>query len=93
MRDFIKIISEAQGASFRLMPGLDPNKYVMTDSLRSVNKWWAYTYVGDSSPEGKPDTMGEVGYIMISLRDNTIIPISHHRGMDLLFDLASGVRI
>ncbi len=97
MRPFINIITEAQApkrASFRLHPALDPNNYVMTNSLRDHAKWRAMTYVGNNSNTGETGHLHEVGYIMISLVDDTIIPISrddeHHMGRDLLYDLADG---
>ncbi len=96
MRPFINIITEAQTpkASFRLHPALDPNNYIMTNSLRDHSKWRAMTYVGNNSDNGETGHLHEVGYIMISLVDDTIIPISrddeHHMGRDLLHDLRDG---
>lgn len=97
MRPFINIITEAQTikrAPFRLHPALDPNNYVMTNSLRDHSKWQARAYVGNNSNTGETGQMTEVGYIMISLVDDTIIPISrddeHHMGRDLLYDLSDG---
>ena len=95
MRPFINIINEAQSrARFRLHPALDPNNYIMTDSLRDPSKWKARTYVGNNSNTGETGGLAEVGYIMISISDDTIIPISrddeHHTGYDLLWDFAQG---
>jgi hypothetical protein len=76
--------------SFCLHPSLDPKKYVMTNNLADFEEWKAMTYEGNSRGEGDPDVgkMGSVGYIMISLKDNTIIPMSrsdeHNKGYDTL---------
>lgn len=90
------MILEAHGPKFTLMRGLDPEKYIMTNSLRDADNWRAYTYAGESSEGRMQGDMGEVGYVCISLKDNSIIPIArgdeHHQGMDLLYDLAEGVR-
>lgn len=70
-------------AVFRLHPSLDSDKYQITNSLVQHSRWKAYSYY-----EKKMD---DIGYIMISLNDDTIIPIArgdeHHRGYDLLYDM------
>ncbi len=85
---------EGPKALFRLHPALDPNNYVMTHTLRDHEKWRAKTYVNNNGGEESADGLQNVGYIMISLVDNTIVPISrddeHHMGSDLMYDLASG---
>ncbi len=92
MRKFIQIVTEAKTASFRLHPALDPEKYQITDNLRDVGKWRACTLVANNG--GTVGEMQEVGYIMISATDDTIIPISrddeHNMGRDLLHDLVAG---
>lgn len=79
--------------SFRLHPGLDPAKYQITDNMRDApTKWQVYCYQGftatDPSKSIEEGQMSPVGYVMISLVDDTIIPISrgdeHHRGYDVL---------
>lgn len=90
-----EILTEGQRASFRLHPALNPTNYVMTDSIADYDMWRAMTYVCNNA--GSDETLGkgdlyEVGYIMISLVDDTIIPISrldeHHMGRDVLYSLA-----
>lgn len=79
-------------APFRLHPDLDPANYVITNNMRDNLRWKAMTYMGDSQYES--GSMAQVGYVMISLKDNYIIPISrgdeHHRGYDLLHDFVTG---
>lgn len=79
--------------SFALHPSLDPNKYQISDSLRSVQSWKAYTYVNNNADVGKGN-FDKVGYVMISKTNNTIIPISrsdeHNQGFDLLWDMIEG---
>lgn len=73
---------------FTLPSYLDPSKYHIVGDLRRVAQWRAYTYVANSG--GEVGQMDAVGYIAISLVDNTIIPIArgdeHHTGHDLLWD-------
>lgn len=94
MRTALNIVTEVKTSGFRLHPGLDPAKYVMTDNLGDVSSWKAYTYFANSG--GKKGAMDEVGYVMISLVDDTIIPIArgdeHHMGMDALYDLQRKVK-
>jgi hypothetical protein len=87
--------------SFRLHPGLSPEHYQITENLREFERWRVITHCGTSYSEDwiksqgleknlDPGAMMEVGYIMISLKDDTIIPIArgdeHHRGYDVLSD-------
>jgi hypothetical protein len=78
--------------TFRLDPALDPANYSITKTMKDCSKWKAMTYAGDDRYNN--NEMTEVGYVMISLTRDTIIPISrgdeHHRGYDLLYDFASG---
>lgn len=88
------ILRENQ-AGFVLHPALDPANYQITDSIRDLKKWRAMTYVDNNAGKGIGQ-MDEVGYIMISLVDNTIVPIArgdeHHEGMDLLYTFMEGDR-
>jgi hypothetical protein len=84
-----EIIAEAEAPSFKLAPGLDPQNYEISETFADVDRWKAMTYSGDSTiPRG---TLGKVGYVWISLKDNTIIPISrgdeHHEGAVMVHDL------
>ena len=89
MRHLITLC-EAIGAKFVLHPSLDPKNYVITPSLGQVANWKAKVYEANSG--GEIGQMDKVGYVMISLTDNTIIPIArgdeHHQGYDLLHRLA-----
>lgn len=81
---------EAKG---ELLPGLDPEKYVM---VGRPENWKAYTYSGyestDKNSKTREGDMGNVGYIMFSTKNDTFIPIArgdeHHRGYDLLYSFA-----
>lgn len=79
---------------FRLHPALDASKYEMPGSLANVRRWKAFCYLGNNCEEKDAQQMQEVGYVMISLVDDTVIPIArgdeHHRGYDLLHDFATG---
>lgn len=83
--------------SFRLHPGLDPTHYEITNSLRDYKRWLAYSHQGFTASDPKNTIeigqMAPIGYVMISLKDNTIVPISrgdeHHRGADVLYDQIS----
>ncbi len=79
---------------FRLHPALDPSKYEMPGSLAGVARWKAFCYVGNDCGQEHVHEMQDVGYVMISLVDDTIVPIArgdeHHQGYDLMFDFASG---
>lgn len=93
MRNFINLIESSDG--FRLHPKLDPQNYQITDSLRGVKGWRAKVLAANSAgPNDKIGDWNEVGYIMISLTDNTIVPIAradeHNVGFDLMHDL--GIR-
>ncbi len=97
MREYIRLVESVlnEGAgTFRLHPALNPENYVMTASLADHEKWQAMTYDGSSAGEkdARKGQMGGIGYVMISLKDDTIIPISrsdeHHRGADTLYTLS-----
>jgi hypothetical protein len=94
MRKFIDIVLEAEkkSASFVLHPALNPDNYQITDNLRDIDKWRVLTYLGNSG--GNEGELHEVGYVMISLVDNTIVPISrndeHNMGRDLMYSFEDG---
>lgn len=83
-------LCEATSAKFILPAGLDPKNYVMTNSLGDIRRWRAKVYKANSG--GKVGAMDTVGYVMISRKDNTIVPIAsgdeHHTGFDVLQYLA-----
>lgn len=87
---YTQLIAESR-AKFRLHPGLNPEDYQITDNLRDVSKWRCRIYAGDDRPDSD-----HVGYVMISLKDDTIVPIArgdeHHRGMDLMYDFQNGYK-
>jgi len=76
---------------FRLHPGLNPEDYQITDNMRDVARWRCRIFAGDER-----DGQNKVGYVMISLKDDTIVPIArgdeHHRGMDLMYDFQNGYK-
>lgn len=78
---------------FVLHPALNPSDYMITSSFKGHRNWKARTFINNNS-SGEVGDMHEVGYIMINLTNNTIIPISrgdeHHQGTDLLYEMAAG---
>ncbi len=92
-KHFIRLVEglTESSAKFRLHPALDPQKYQITDSMNRIRQWRAYTYLDNNAGKGK-GKMDEIGYVMVSLTDNTIIPISrgdeHNMGRDLLYHLS-----
>lgn len=79
---------------FRLHPALKVDDYDITDSLRDADRWRARCLYANSG--GTVGEMDEVGYVMISLKDDTIVPIArgdeHHKGHEALERLAKGRR-
>lgn len=73
--------------NFILHPRLNSENYKITNSFASVDRWQAIVYEGNSGrvPVGDFD---KVGYVMISMKDNTIIPVArsdeHHTGWDMM---------
>lgn len=71
------------------LPKTVPTKFFkITDNLNDVEKW-RVKILQNNSPENKRlGTFDSVGYIMVSLVDNTIIPIArsdeHQRGYEIL---------
>jgi hypothetical protein len=90
------VMPEARSATgFRLHPALDAGKYELPGTARDVARWKAWCYVANSCGEDEDVAqMQQVGYVMVSRTDDTIVPIArgdeHHRGYDLLHDFASG---
>lgn len=77
---------------FVLHPSLDPSNYKITPSMRNTSLWKAKILAGNSARVDQDvGEWDDVGYIMISMKDNTIIPIArgdeHHEGHDLLYDM------
>ena len=92
---YLEIITESRTETFILHPALNPSNYQITNSLRDLDKWRAMTYVDNNAGEGI-GKMDGVGYVMISLVDNSIVPIAygdeHHEGKDLLWTFVEGDR-
>jgi hypothetical protein len=98
VRDWINLLESANflvedSRGFILDPALPPENYIMTNSLREVERWKAKCLVGNNGDEHLGE-MTDVGYIMISKTSNHIIPVSrddeHNMGRDLLYDLQDG---
>jgi len=74
---------------FRLNEKLNPKNYKITNDINDVKSWKAKIISGNSISDGKKvGQWEEVGYVWISLVDNTIIPLSrsdeHHQGLDCI---------
>ena len=87
---------KAAGAAFRLAPFLDPANYQITDNLGAVRRWKAKILAANNG--GTIGAWDDVGYVMISKLDNTIIPIArndeHRQGYDLLWDMQDkGIKV
>lgn len=89
---YFKYILESISLScnFNVPQGTSRN-FQITSNLNEADKWKAKILIGNSMEEGKKvGDWDNVGYIMISLKDNTIIPIArsdeHRRGYELLSD-------
>lgn len=79
-------------SKFRLPNGVPTKWFELTDSMKDAENWKAKTILGNSigSDDNPKGYLNKIGYVMISLVDNTIIPISradeHQRGFELLDD-------
>lgn len=78
-------------AEFYLPKGVNPKDFQITESMSDVKDWKAKIFVNNSGNENQVvGQWDEVGYIMIGLDDNTIVPIAradeHRRGYELLID-------
>ena len=76
--------------NFNVPQGTSRN-FQITSNINEADKWKVKILIGNSMSEGeKVGDWDDVGYIMISLKDNTIIPIArsdeHRRGYEVLAD-------
>lgn len=78
--------------SFAIPSSLPQENFKITNSLKDIKNWKARILENNSG--GKKLKVGdydEVGYVMISLEDNTVIPIArsdeHHRGYDIMYEI------
>lgn len=76
---------------FRLHPKLNPDNYKISKTLRDVEKWQAVILDASSSIDKDVGDWDSVGYVFISLKDDTLIPIArgdeHHKGTGVIHDL------
>lgn len=71
------------------LPKTVPSKFFkITDNLNDVENWRVKILQNNSSENKRLGSFDSVGYIMVSLADNTIIPIArsdeHHRGYEIM---------
>ncbi len=88
----MRYLIETKTADFKLHPLCQPGNYQISDTLRDVNRWKSKILAGNSMTDGrKMGDWDEVGYVMISRFDNTLIPIArcdeHNMGGDLLHEM------
>lgn len=89
----IKLINEQKDfTTFQLPKNIPSNFFKITNSLKDIKNWKARILENNSGGEKlKVGDYDEVGYVMISLKDNTIIPIArsdeHHRGYDIMYEI------
>ena len=87
MKRFKEYLTERK-IKFNIPKELQDN-YKIKGNLGNVEKWKAKIMVGNSG--GGVGKWENVGYVMISIKDKTIIPISrndeHHTGYDFLQDM------
>lgn len=73
--------------TFSLHPKVNSEDYQIGSSLRDVGKWKARIILANNT-NSPPGEMDDIHYVMISLKDNTLIPIArgdeHHTGYDLI---------
>ena len=79
-------------AKFRLNEKLIPSNYKNIEDISNIKNWKAKILVGNSmSDDKKVGDWEEVGYVWISLVDNSIVPLArsdeHHQGYDALVEL------
>ena len=79
--------SVSQVSSFKLPNGVPQSLFKLTNSMADVQKWKAK--VVENNQRGVPKgSFDSVGYIMVSLIDNTIIPIArsdeHRMGFEVM---------
>lgn len=86
----ISAVSEAL-EKFQLPHGIpSANMFMITDNIGDVDEWRAKVILGNSMRSGMKKGMAdEVGYVMVSIRDNTIVPIArsdeHQTGYELMY--------
>lgn len=79
--------NRALSASFKLPDAVPTSLFKLTNSMADVQKWKAKVLENNQQgvPKGEFDS---VGYIMVSLVDNTIIPIArsdeHRKGFEVM---------
>lgn len=89
----IKLINEQKDfTTFQLPKNIPSNFFKITNSLKDIKNWKARILENNSGGEElKVGDYDEVGYVMISLKDNTIIPIArsdeHHHGYDIMYEI------
>ena len=74
-----------------LNPKLDPKNYKNCNDIANIKDWKARIISGNSMSDGKKKGQWEeVGYVWISLVDNTMIPLArsdeHHQGYDCIVE-------
>lgn len=83
-------VTRNSGKLFRLPPGVPSTLFKITDSMSQSDAWKARIVVANSTSTKKKGDWDKVRYVMISIRDNTIVPIAigdeHHTGYDVMYD-------
>lgn len=80
-------------ASFKLPDGVPEENFLITNSFADTNKWKAKIMLDNSHGKGTPNkgSLQSIGYVMISTKDNTIIPIArndeHRMGYEVMHDI------
>ena len=77
---------------FQLNSQLNPKNYKNCNNIKNISQWKAKILTGNSlSNDKEVNNWEEVGYVWVSLVDNTIVPLArsdeHHRGYDALMDM------
>ena len=78
-------------AKFRLNEKLNKKNYKITDDISNISNWKTRIVCNNSgSDDKKVGDWEEVGYVWVSLVDNTIIPLArsdeHHQGYDCIVE-------
>lgn len=93
-RNMPKKLTEEKRETLFQIPDVIKDNFKITNSLKDANKWEAKIIENNSNGD---ETIGvgdwdNIGYVMISLKDNTIIPIAradeHKLGYEVLYELA-----
>lgn len=99
LRQLIRqIINESTNESQFKIPEEIKQFYKISGDFSNVKNWEARIIAGNSKREGqKKGDWDKVGYVLISLTSNYIIPVAradeHHTGYDLLEDLIRKYKI